>query len=86
MASTGSNLEAEIAGTIPEINPITAAKVVPRIIFPKLRKKSKSNAFVNTMEIIQTKNNPIIPPITESITASNKNCSKINLFLAPNDF
>lgn len=86
MASTGSNLEAEIAGTIPEINPITAARLVPKIMFPTLRKKSKSKALVKTMDISQTKNKPIIPPITERIIASNKNCSNINLFLAPNDF
>ena len=37
-------------------------------------------------ETINTKNNPINPPITERITASNKNWKRINLFFAPNDF
>ena len=86
MASTGSNLEAEIAGKIPEIKPINAANPVPSKIFPIPKKKSKSKALVKTMDISQTKNKPIIPPITESIIASNKNCNNINLFLAPNDF
>ena len=67
MASTGSNLEADIAGNIPEINPIIADKPVPRSIFPIPKKKSKSNALVNAMEIIQTNSNPMIPPITDKI-------------------
>lgn len=73
MASTGSKLAAEIAGKIPEISPIRAAKVVPKTIFPKLKTNSKSSAFVKISAIPQTINNPIIPPITERIMASNKN-------------
>ena len=61
MASTGSSLEAEIAGNIPDINPIMAANPVPKRIFPIPKTNSKSNTFVKTTEIIQTKNKPIIP-------------------------
>lgn len=73
MASTGSSLEAAIAGRIPEISPIIAAKPVPKRIFPSPNTNSKSNAFVKIKAIIQTINKPIIPPSTESIIASNKN-------------
>ena len=37
MASTGSSLEAEIAGIIPEINPIKAANPEPNSIFAALK-------------------------------------------------
>lgn len=73
IASTGSNREAEIAGKIPEINPINAASEVPKRIFPIPKTNSNSNTLVSIREIIQTRNNPIIPPITDRITASNKN-------------
>ena len=73
IASTGSNFEAEIAGNIPEIKPIIAANPVPRSTFPIPNTKSKSKALVKIIEIIQTKISPIKPPITERITASNKN-------------
>jgi hypothetical protein len=73
IASTGSSFEAEIAGRIPDIKPIMAANKVPNRTFPILRTKSKSNTLVNTNAIIQTKNKPIIPPITDNIMASNKN-------------
>lgn len=86
MASTGSNLDAEMAGNIPEINPINAANPVPKSIFPKPNINSKSKTLVNTIEIIQTRSSPINPPIIDKITASNKNWNNINRFLAPNDF
>lgn len=86
IASTGSSFEAEIAGRIPDIKPINPASSVPKRIFPIPKTNSKSKTFVNTTAIIQTKNKPIIPPITDSITASNKNWNKIKRFLAPNDF
>lgn len=73
MASTGSNLEAEIAGIIPEINPIKAANPEPNNIFAALKTNSKSNAEERIKAIIQTKNIPTIPPIRDKITASNKN-------------
>ena len=73
IASTGSSFEAEIAGRIPEINPIKAARPVPNRILPIPRTNSKSNTLVKTTEIIQTNKSPIIPPIIESIIASNKN-------------
>ena len=86
MASTGSNLDAEMAGRIPEIRPITAANDVPRRILPSPRTNSNSSALVKTMVMSHTKNRPITPPITQRITDSNKNWKRINLFLAPSDF
>ena len=73
IASTGSNFEAEIAGKIPEIKPMKAAKPVPRKTLPRPKTNSKSSTLVNTIEIIQTRINPKSPPITDKITASNKN-------------
>lgn len=73
IASTGSSFEAEIAGNIPDIKPMIAAKLVPKIMLPKLKTKSNSKALVKIIEIIQTNNNPMIPPNTDRIIASNKN-------------
>jgi hypothetical protein len=73
IASTGSSLEAVIAGRIPDINPIAAANPVPKTIFVILRTNSKSNTLVKIMAIAQTNNKPMIPPIRERIMASNKN-------------
>ena len=73
IASTGSNLEAEIAGKIPEIKPITIDKLEPKIIFEVLKTNSKSKALVKIMAIIQTNKIPINPPNMAKITASNKN-------------
>jgi hypothetical protein len=73
IASTGSNFEAEIAGIIPEINPIKAANPEPNNILAALNTNSKSNTEDKINAIIQTKNMPTIPPIKERITASNKN-------------
>ena len=73
MASTGSNFEAEIAGIIPEINPINAANPEPKSIFEALNTNSKSNAEERISAIIQTKNIPTIPPISDKMMASNKN-------------
>ena len=73
IASTGSNLEAEIAGIIPEINPIKAANPEPNNMFEALNTNSKSKALDNIKAIIQTKNIPTIPPINDKIIASNKN-------------
>ena len=75
-----------MAGKIPDIKPITAANPVPRSTFPIPKTKSKSNALVRIIEIIQTKTSPIKPPITDRITASNRNWNKIKRFFAPNDF
>lgn len=87
IASTGSNLDAEIAGSIPDIKPIAALIAVPTSIFHGESTNSKSPVNCDAkIETINTKNNPIKPPITAKITASNKNWNKINLFLAPNDF
>ena len=52
MASTGSKLAAEIAGKIPDSNPIKAARLVPNRIFPNPRTNSKSKALVKTKAII----------------------------------
>lgn len=87
MASTGSSLEAEIAGIIPAIKPITAETAVPMNIFQGER--MNSNSPVNweaPIDANQTRNNPINPPITESITASKRNWNRMNLFFAPSDF
>ena len=73
IASTGSNFEADIAGIIPDIKPIKAAKPEPSNIFAALKTNSKSNAEDRIRAIIQTKNMPTIPPINDKITASNKN-------------
>ena len=73
IASTGSNFEAEIAGIIPAIKPIKAAKPEPNNIFEVLKTNSKSNALDKTIAIIQTKNIPIKPPINDNITASKRN-------------
>ena len=73
IASIGSNFEAEIAGKIPAINPIMIAKPEPNIILLKLRTNSKSSNLVNPIAINQTNVIPIMPPIKQRITASNKN-------------
>ena len=73
MASTGSKREAEIAGKIPEINPIIAAKPVPRQTLKKLSTNSNSNKLVNPRAMSQTIKIPMKPPITHNIIASNKN-------------
>lgn len=73
MASTGSSLEAEIAGKIPEINPIIPAKPAPKRILSNPNTNSKSKALVKPKAIPQTINKPIKPPITDKIMASNKN-------------
>jgi hypothetical protein len=73
MASTGSNLEAEIAGKIPEINPIITDKPEPNRILNELNTNSKSKTLVKTKAINQTKTIPINPPNIAKITASNKN-------------
>ena len=59
IASTGSNLDAAIAGRIPDINPIIAANPVPKTILPILKTNSKSTTFVKITEIIQTNKNLI---------------------------
>ena len=73
MASTGSNLEAEMAGKIPEIKPIIIDKLEPNKILKELKTNSKSKTFVKTKAINQTKTIPIKPPNMAKITASNKN-------------
>ena len=74
MASTGSNLEAEIAGSIPEIKPIAAETPVPIIMFFVESINSKSPAIQEAIkETKYTRTSPITPPIRARITASNKN-------------
>ena len=73
MASTGSSLEAEMAGKIPAISPIIMANPEPSIILLKLNTNSKSSSFVKVIAIIQIRKIPINPPIKHKITASNKN-------------
>jgi hypothetical protein len=73
IASTGFNLDAEIAGAIPEINPITLEIINPIITLFQLSEMSKS--IPPAKEIVSKKisRRPMIPPIKERITASNKN-------------
>ena len=73
MASTGSSLDALMAGRIPEMRPIMAAKPVPKRIFPSPKTNSNSNTRDIIMAISQTIIMPIIPPSTERIMDSNKN-------------
>lgn len=74
MASTGSSLDAEIAGITPEIKPIKVESEKPINIFQNERTKLKSPVkFEATMAATQTKNNPKTPPITANTIASNKN-------------
>jgi len=73
IASTGSNLDAVIAGIIPETKPIIPDNPVPSIILSRLKINSKSKTLVTMRAIPQTINKPIIPPITDKIIASNKN-------------
>jgi hypothetical protein len=51
IASTGSNFEAEMAGRIPEINPINAAKPVPISILLKLKTNSKSKTLLKIIAL-----------------------------------
>ena len=55
MASTGSSLDADIAGIIPEINPITAANPEPNNILAALKTNSKSNTEDKIKATYQTK-------------------------------
>lgn len=73
IASTGSNFEAEMAGIIPAINPIKAAKPEPNSMFEALNTNSKSKVLDKMIAITHTRNIPIKPPINDNITASNKN-------------
>jgi hypothetical protein len=63
----GSSFEAEMAGRIPDIK-IMAANNVPKEHSPYLEQIQSPIRWCN----IKLKNKPIIPPITDSIMASNK--------------
>ena len=74
IASTGFKRDAEIAGRIPAINPMTEETTDPINIFAGDSINSKSP--VNWEANLKTKNTriiPIKPPIIARITASNKN-------------
>ena len=73
MASTGSSREAVKAGTKPEITPIIAETVSPRMIFEEVRTSSKSMEAVTAVAPIKTMNSPKLPPSKQRITDSNKN-------------
>jgi hypothetical protein len=77
MASTGFNREAEIAGAIPEINPITLEIINPIKTLFQLSEISKSIPPESESVSKKMSNSPIIPPINERITASNKNWNKM---------
>lgn len=87
MASTGSNLEADKAGRIPEMNPILLAIKSPIKILNVDRMKVKLGTTIfNPTNPTKTITMPINPPNRDKITASNKNCNKINRFFAPSAF
>jgi hypothetical protein len=73
MASTGSSFEAVMAGIIPEINPMNADKLEPKMTFFALMINSKSSKLVTTIEQIQTNKIPNIPPSVAKIIASKRN-------------
>jgi hypothetical protein len=74
MASTGSSLDADIAGITPEINPIKVESEKPKNMFQNERIKLKSPVkFEAIRAVTQTKNKPTTPPITAKTMASNKN-------------
>ncbi len=58
IASTGSNLEAEIAGIIPEINPIKAANPEPINILDTLNTNSKSKPMIKLKQLTILKTYP----------------------------
>jgi len=63
-----------MAGITPEINPIKVDSENPKNILKNDRMKLNSPVkFEAIFAVIQTKINPIIPPITAKIMASNKN-------------
>jgi hypothetical protein len=74
IASTGSSLDAEIAGRIPAISPITAETIVPIniLVGDNINSKSPVNCDAR-IETENTRTNPINPPIIAKIIASNKN-------------
>ena len=74
IASTGSNLEAIIAGAIPAIRPIAALTLVPRIIFEEDKIKVKSSVATFAINVpSQTNRSPKSPPKSAKIMDSNKN-------------
>ena len=77
MASTGSSLDAENAGMIPEINPIRAETPIPRNTFPGVMIRWKLVLRETMTDRIITISNPTIPPINERKMASNKNWNRI---------
>ena len=77
IAATGSNLEAEYAGTNPEIIPINADTNIPRIIFELVNENSISIKELAIWEHPYTKKRPVMPPIRLRIIDSNKNCNRI---------
>lgn len=77
MASTGFKREAEYAGIKPETNPIKKETLNPSKILPKDNASLKSKAYVTKSVPANIINNPTIPPIIESITASKRNCNNM---------
>lgn len=75
MAITGSILEAENAGIIPESTPIKSDTPIPNIIFS--RESVMTNVSVEKNESKLTSNKPVAPPKKLKKMASNKNCSRI---------
>ena len=80
----GLSLEALIAGAIPNIIPIATEKPKAKITDHGVTVETKRMAMIIDTPIPKTI--PIIPPVTESITASIKNCFKMSFLLAPKAF
>ena len=69
MASTGSSLDADIAGTIPDTIPMTTKTLNPKAIFLKLDLRKIRICY---QRVSNTNINPKAPPMTEKHN-SNKN-------------
>lgn len=74
MASTGSNLEADMAGITPDNKPIKVDKENPKNTLNTDNTNSKSSLnWDNTVIVSQTRKRPTIPPTIANMIDSNKN-------------
>ena len=77
-------MEALIAGAIPNIIPIATEKPKAKATDHKVTVETSKIAI--TMEANIPKAMPIIPPVTDSIIASSRNCFKMSFLFAPKAF
>ena len=80
----GLSLEALIAGAIPNITPMATEKPKAKITDHGVTVDTKRMAMIIDTPI--PKIIPTTPPVTESITASIKNCFKMSFLFAPSAF